>query len=57
MKSSLNIHFIKEHIVLIDGETEEFKERLQPIRKNATKLVPAREIAIKREINLKKQNG
>ena len=57
MKSSLNIQCIKEHIVLIDGESEDFRERLHSIRKNGPRTVPVREISLDKEINLKKKNG
>ena len=57
MKSSLNIQCMKEHIVLIDGDTEDFKERLNSIRKNGPRTVPVREVDLRRETNLKKQNG
>ena len=57
MKSSLNIQCIKERIVLIDGESEDFRERLHSIRKNGPRTVPVRKISLDKEINLKKKNG
>ena len=57
MKSSLNIQCIKDHIVLIDGEAEDFRERLHSIRKNGPRTIPVREIPLDKETNLKKKNG